>query len=257
MIAPVATAGYTNTSQSLIPDEERVKAAEYWAKIAMMEHASVASFSRFSLELMSIGAPMDLLVGAHSAALDEVRHTQVSLDIANEFGTSTVSPGSFPISSKADFSFGDVEKIAVAAALEGCIEETLAASVVLYQAEQMENPKHKDVIRSVALDEANHAAFAWRVLKWIISSSPQVHDAVAAVFRNRAAQYESTPVSNTTEVSSLQRLGLLDKATTVKIQRTAWNEIVAPSAGLLGLLPRESHKLGTGPIADVIRAAVH
>ena len=150
-----------STFEAVIPEADRIQAAQYWSKVAMMEHASVASFSRFSLELMSIGAPVDLLAEAHQAALDEVRHTQVSLDLANQFGAATFTPGSFPISSEAaDFAFGNVEKIAAGAALEGCIEETLAAAVVFEQAEAMQLPSLKAVIRSVGLEEASHAAFA-------------------------------------------------------------------------------------------------
>jgi hypothetical protein len=37
---------------------------------ALFQHASVASFARFSLELLALGAPPDLVAAAHAAALD-------------------------------------------------------------------------------------------------------------------------------------------------------------------------------------------
>jgi len=50
----------------------------------LKEHASVASFSAFSLQLIAVGAPSPLLQGAHQAALDEVHfiafHYLISLD---------------------------------------------------------------------------------------------------------------------------------------------------------------------------------
>jgi len=240
-------------------DEQRTKAANYWAKVAMMEHASVASFSRFSLELMSVGASPELLALAHQAALDEVRHTQISLDIANQFSSINFTPGAFPISNKAaDFAFGDMEKIATAAALEACIEETLAAAVVLYQAEHMGDSNHKVLLRNVALDEAKHAAFAWRAVQWMASTSPVVHAAVAAVFSERAKQYQSTP--ETASVPALEHLGLLDQGTVIKVQHTAWHQVVAPAAVSLGFLTSSSAAETTfgnfQVVADVISHAL-
>jgi hypothetical protein len=241
----------------MLSEEQRTLAADYWAKVAMIEHASVASFSRFSLELMSVGAPPELLALAHKSALDEVRHTQISLGIANQFTSTTFAPGSFPISSKAaDFAFGDMKKIATAAALEACIEETLAAAVVLYQADHMGDENHKTLLRAVALDEANHAAFAWRAVRWMASSSPEVHAAVSEVFAGRAGQYEATP--ELASVPTLQHLGLLDHGTMVKLQHAAWHQVVAPIAATLGFLPQQhAEEVGIAkPIADVIVAAL-
>jgi len=249
----VSPATSSNVSDPLfdhvLSAEQRTKAAEYWSRVAMMEHASVASFSRFSLELMSVGAPTELLKGAHEAALDEVRHTQISLEIANQFSASTFAAGSFPISSKAaDFAFGDMEKIATAAALEGCIEETLAASIVLYQADHMADEHHKTLLHSVALDEARHAAFAWRAVQWMTSTSHSIHSAVSAVFIDRAVRYEMAPENASEPI--LQHLGLLDQGTVLKLQHAAWHQVVAPVAASLGFLKNQA--TATGPIADVI-----
>merc|ERR1712198_179483 len=46
------------------------------------EHASVASFARHTLQLMSMGAPATLLVGSQQAALDEIRHAKMCYGIA-------------------------------------------------------------------------------------------------------------------------------------------------------------------------------
>jgi len=245
--------------ENILSEEHRTKAAEYWAKVAMMEHASVASFSRFSLELMSVGAPTELLALAHQAALDEVRHTQISLSIANQFNSTSFTPGSFPISSKVvDFEFGNMEKIATAAALEGCIEETLAAAIVFHQAEYMGDSNQKVSLRSVALDEANHAAFAWRAVQWMASTSPEVHAAVSEVFAKRAQQYESTP--KVVSVSTLQHLGLLDQGTMVTLQHAAWHQVVVPTAVSLGFLPsldfQPTVSNNAAPVADAIARAL-
>jgi hypothetical protein len=254
--AEVSNANTTGSIfDAIIPEAQRAQAANYWAKLAMMEHASVASFSRFSLELMSIGAPTDLLALVHQAALDEVRHTQISLDMANHFSATTFAPGALPLSDKADFSFGNAEKIAAAAALEGCIEETIAASIALYQAENMADSYHRNLLRSVALDEASHAALAWRAVQWITNSSPETRKVVSEVFSARAERYASVPQG--ASEPTLQHLGLLDKGTMEKLQYNAWHEIVVPAAVSLGFLPKTQASSGNGgQIADVIAHAL-
>ena len=46
------------------------------------EHASVASFARFTLDLLSLGAPPGLLSAAFHAGQEEISHTQLCLDRA-------------------------------------------------------------------------------------------------------------------------------------------------------------------------------
>ncbi len=48
------------------------------------EHASVASFSAFTKALVTNQAPSNLVQDALEAALDEVRHTRTSFDIASK-----------------------------------------------------------------------------------------------------------------------------------------------------------------------------
>jgi hypothetical protein len=52
-------------------------AGERWAERAQMEHASIASFAKFSLQLVMVAAPPALLADAHDAAVDEIHHARV------------------------------------------------------------------------------------------------------------------------------------------------------------------------------------
>ncbi|HVM69350.1 MAG TPA: hypothetical protein VM204_05885, partial [Gaiellaceae bacterium] len=62
----------------------RDRLERHWLREAAAEHASVASFSRFSLQLLAVGAPPDLLVAAHEAALDEARPSAPARDARRE-----------------------------------------------------------------------------------------------------------------------------------------------------------------------------
>src|SRR5690349_3292760 len=70
----------------------RADARRAGIEAAAREHAAVATFARLSLELLALGAPSDLVVAAHDAALDEVRHARQSYAIASALGETVVGP---------------------------------------------------------------------------------------------------------------------------------------------------------------------
>src|SRR6185437_10815965 len=61
----------------------RASLAETWTVLALLEHASVASFARVSLQLLAVGAPGDLVGATHQAALDEIRHARLCFALAS------------------------------------------------------------------------------------------------------------------------------------------------------------------------------
>ena len=96
-----------------------------WARNALGEHASVASFAAFSIALMTNHAPSDLVEDSLKAALDEVRHAKTSFAIASELLGRGVSPGPLPPS---NHQFNrDLTALAISVAKEGCVDETLSA----------------------------------------------------------------------------------------------------------------------------------
>ena len=56
--------------------------AESWTRIALMEHASIAAFARFTLQLMSLGAPAALVERATAAMADEIKHAKACFAVA-------------------------------------------------------------------------------------------------------------------------------------------------------------------------------
>ena len=61
--------------------EARAVLAEHWTQEAAFEHASIASFARLTLDLLSVGAPPDLLDAAR-ATLDEIEHARITFALA-------------------------------------------------------------------------------------------------------------------------------------------------------------------------------
>src|SRR5262245_889099 len=55
----------------------RAALAAAWLRDAQMEHASIASFARFTLELLAVGAPAELVADSQRASLDEIEHARM------------------------------------------------------------------------------------------------------------------------------------------------------------------------------------
>ena len=68
-----------------------------WLVQAEAEHASVASFARHTLQLMSIGAPSELLVASQKASVDEIKHAKMCYGLASSFLGSDFGPGSLDV----------------------------------------------------------------------------------------------------------------------------------------------------------------
>ena len=123
---------------------------------------------------------------ALKAALDEVRHAKTSFDIASKLTGKEVGPGPLPESKHV---FGqDMTALALAVAKEGCVDETLSAFEAAAEADVIntvlangaDGTKYSDIdkdiliwigneLHTIALEESNHAALAWRTIKWVCS----------------------------------------------------------------------------------------
>merc|ERR1719499_1535627 len=104
---------------------------DMWVERSFSEHASIGTFAKFSVELMSLGAPLWFLEKANIAALQEIEHARISFDILNMYlmhnyaANGCVEYSAFPIHSvNID---GDYNRIALDTAIGGCFGETLSA----------------------------------------------------------------------------------------------------------------------------------
>jgi hypothetical protein len=100
--------------------DERARLAAAYLDDALLEHASIASFGRFALELLAVGAPSELLVLAHSAALDEVQHAKLTFGLASAYAGTTFGPRAFPFDGAVVVS-ANLADVAARAVREGCI----------------------------------------------------------------------------------------------------------------------------------------
>jgi len=150
---------------------------EAWAQRALGEHASIASFAAFTIALLTHGAPSYLVEEALVAAQDELRHARLVFGLAS--GSATVGPGPLP-ASRLEFSL-NLTALALAAAREGCLDETLSTLELAadYDDERTAAVEQR-ILESLAWDEARHAGLAWRTVDWVCEQDPEACQATLA-----------------------------------------------------------------------------
>lgn len=166
-------------------EQTRTALAERWTAIALMEHASIAAFARFTLQLLSVGAPAELVRDAASAMADETRHAQIAFGLASAYAKRIVGPGVLSIRGALDTN--DLETFVTTLLLEGCLGETMAAIEARTDASTAPCPVVREVLETVAHDEMQHAILAWRTLAWLLSQ-PTLEAEVARLTHDVFAQ---------------------------------------------------------------------
>ena len=171
LVAPFDDAdGWTDSDidpdTSPLSQEDCARLAAFWSQEAAAEHASVASFGRFALELLALGAPSDLVAGAHQAAIEETRHAKLCFALARAYAGRDIGPGPFPLGSGVPLRGHDA--LVGATIVEGCINETIASLVARERLLHCRDTSVRRVLAAIAEDEAGHAEFAWRCLQWLL-----------------------------------------------------------------------------------------
>jgi rubrerythrin len=145
---------------SLSVDQAESKLGDYLARAAHLEAASVIAFERLAEELTLHGAPSELVERAHAAREDEEKHAYSMHELA-------LLRGGLPVAVRtAEFQPRSLLELALENAVEGCIRETYGALVGAYQAARARDLELRLAFRSIAPDEARHAALAQAVHVW-------------------------------------------------------------------------------------------
>jgi len=138
-----------------------------WIKDALFEHASVATFARFAMQLLAVGAPASLLHETLAAGNDEVRHAELCFGLASVYAGEALGPDDFPIGEDATIATALLD-IVEETIVEGCIGETMAAFQAAEQLRRASDPAVIAALTSTIEDETRHAELAWRVVAWAL-----------------------------------------------------------------------------------------
>jgi hypothetical protein len=208
--------------------ESRV--AREWIEDAWMEHASVATFARFTLELMAFGAPTDLVVASQQAGVDELRHAKDCFRIASRFAREDLGPGAVDVSSVVPS--GDLARAAAVVIRDVCVGETLAALLAEARRDRARDFEVHATLAVFAAEEARHAQLGWDFLAWAIgrggeavrASASRAFDEMLSAPRRGPNRMRDVPVA------VVRAHGLLDEATRRAVLDRALDKVIAPLA---------------------------
>jgi hypothetical protein len=207
------------------PEREAIAAG--WARAGLLEHASIAAFARFTLQLLSLGAPADLVRDAQAAMADEIEHARVCFAIAGAHGGRAVGPG--PLDLGGALAGGSAREILVTAILEGCVGETVAALEAFELNQRAVDPAVRRALETIAADEARHAELAWRFVRWAIDRDPSLASAAESAFGAAAA----VPAETEEAGPDLSAHGLASAPQRREIARQARALVIGPCAAAL------------------------
>lgn len=230
--------------------ELRIDLAQAWTRIGLMEHASIAAFARFALQLLALGAPPELLTSTARAIEDETRHARSCFALARRYSGADVGPGPLDVSDA--IGACDLREAVLTSIDEGCIGETLAALEAAEAAQHCIDPLTRALLQDIARDEAEHAALAWRFVAWAL---PRCSDAIVAEvrakFRRALAEEPRRASAIDRSERELLHFGVVGPRVSAQLRRSALRETLRPCAeALLGSLSLERAPRAPAPAAS-------
>jgi hypothetical protein len=209
--------------------ETREQIAAHWLQVGALEHASVASFARFSLELLALAAPASLLADAQRAGLDEVDHARVAYAVASAYAGRKLGPDALDLGSVAVRT--DRREVIRSLIVEGCVGETLGVAEAIELAARVRDPALRRAHARIAADEQRHAELAWRTLAWLLAGEGEETARFAArCFAEASAATARDPEA---PALALPEHGLLAAEDIGAVRRRALADVVAPCAAAL------------------------
>jgi hypothetical protein len=143
--------------------------ARMWGDRACDEFASITTFLALARDLAAHAAPPSLVMRARRAAREEWHHARVALGAARAFGgehdrwtCAAFAPVGATLATLVEESL-----------MDGVVGEQEAAASLMREAERFASSPLRDAVVRVAREEATHAALAYDVVRWAVSSPRQ------------------------------------------------------------------------------------
>jgi hypothetical protein len=221
------------TAIDFLTAEQREFIGRAWLDDGLAEHASVASFARFALLALKLGAPPRLLAAAARAMDDEIRHAKLCFSVAARFLGRNLGPGPFDIGTIGPDD-QTPEAILTGTVIEGCVGETIAAAVVRFASEHAEDAAIVRVLTEIADDEARHAELAWDFLAWMLAGVESHTNVARLAFVEALSSFAADGPENVPDIAP--RYGILALATKRDVRAdTVRGQIVPRAASLLNV----------------------
>jgi hypothetical protein len=195
-----------------------------------MEHASVAAFARFSLELRAHGAPAELLSAAQRAGADEIEHARLCFALASRYAGRALGPDKLRTADANPAATLRESVLCVVA--EGCVGETLAALRAQAALDEARCPAVREVLARLVEDETRHAELAFRYLAWALRQGDSaLAGEVAALLRDEQSRPIALAASSPLAAAASECLrahGRVAPEREQALRRSAFVQVIAP-----------------------------
>ena len=199
-----------------LDETTRATLAAWWTRQALDEHAAVASFARFALELLSVGAPAEIVRSTQVALGEEITHAEICFGLASAYVGKAVGPGALPIEGA------------------GEARATLADIAAAAARDEATDPAARAALAVIARDEAEHAALAFRFVAWAVrEGGPRVRASVDSAFRAAIAAPPLPLPEGEGDPARLRAHGVLPGAERRVLAERCLAEVIAPTARAL------------------------
>ena len=206
--------------------EQRQILSNFWLRTAQMEHASVASFHQFALDLIRFGAPPDLLIRTNKAILDEISHAKAAFAITEGFLNQAISPGDFQMKIQPATNLAEFAK---KVALEAAINETIAVILATVQRAKCTDYAINKFLTKIIREEAEHAELAWDTLRWLIQKG--CSDVVDSL--RHLTTIDFTPDVSSFPILGIPSHGLPSQTIIFSVLKHAYQHVVIPNLKMI------------------------
>jgi hypothetical protein len=218
-------------SAGALDDIARAQVVAHWQRCALAEHASIAAFARYALDLLALAAPSELVAAASAAMADEVEHARLCFALVAHYGGGSRGPGPLP----SDDALGDRDALRILddVVREACIGETLAALEAIEALAEAREPAVRAALERIADDELRHAQLGWRHLRWVLDHADgSMRTATIEILDRALEDTLFSPIVGAGD-GSLRAHGVLDAESRARARAGGILEIVRPCAAAI------------------------
>ena len=207
--------------------------AQYWYRVAFMEHASIGAFTRLILELLSLGAIPVILRTAASSVIDEIHHAEISFSLLSHYSGESIGPWEYPWIVWSWFRKVTKLNLAKEGFIDGLVGEGIAANIALWQSINTTDLALKNMFRIIYEDEIKHSIFWWEIVNWCFETSDsdehkRLKKAFSKIFSELEIKYKNNEKIDVSDneliVEGLSDYGMINKESYLRIRQDVYVE---------------------------------
>jgi hypothetical protein len=223
---------WSATTVAALTEPERGRLAGTWMRRAEAEYLAVSTFAVLAIDLVAAMAPADVLSLCLRAGIDEVRHAEMCIRMAQIYTGEPQLPPPGMSRLPDDKTRPKLHQALANTMLVSCVSETYATTILSATRDLTDDPTAQAVLTAIYSDEVMHARLGWSYMRHAIDVGGQGVIDAAAQMLPRALKGVATvvererPVGEVTE--AVRRHGLMTPAEERVIFSTCVREVLVP-----------------------------